>query len=158
MRSAKNKLTYRWARNGSRPRVIRDERTQWTYLFNAVCHELGTGAAAVLACNTEAMQLHLDEIRSRRPGASHPRSSRLARRQRHQTFRKYLAPAAAATRNGIQRPGNIWRFIRQNWLSNRIFKNPSTISSIAAWNTLIDQPWKIMSIAQRDWAAVGHLL
>jgi hypothetical protein len=26
-----------------------------------------------------------------------------------------------------------------------------------AWNTLIDQPWKIMSIAQRDWAAaVGH--
>jgi hypothetical protein len=27
-----------------------------------------------------------------------------------------------------------------------------------AWNTLIDQPWKIMSIALRDWAAVGHLL
>jgi hypothetical protein len=25
-----------------------------------------------------------------------------------------------------------------------------------AWNTLIDQPWKIMSIARRDWAAVGH--
>src|SRR5262245_45094349 len=24
------------------------------------------------------------------------------------------------------------------------------------WNTLIDQPWKIMSIARRDWAAVGH--
>ena len=23
-------------------------------------------------------------------------------------------------------------------------------------NTLIDQPWKIMSIARRDWAAVGH--
>jgi hypothetical protein len=25
-----------------------------------------------------------------------------------------------------------------------------------AWNTLIGQPWKIMSIARRDWAAVGH--
>jgi hypothetical protein len=24
-----------------------------------------------------------------------------------------------------------------------------------AWNTLTDQPWKIMSIARRDWAAVG---
>jgi hypothetical protein len=23
------------------------------------------------------------------------------------------------------------------------------------WNTLTDQPWKIMSIARRDWAAVG---
>jgi len=27
-----------------------------------------------------------------------------------------------------------------------------------AWNTLIDQPWKIMSIAHRDWAIVGHSL
>ena len=25
-----------------------------------------------------------------------------------------------------------------------------------AWNTLIDQPWKIMSIARRDWAVAGH--
>jgi len=23
-------------------------------------------------------------------------------------------------------------------------------------DTLIDQPWKIMSIARRDWAAAGH--
>jgi hypothetical protein len=27
-----------------------------------------------------------------------------------------------------------------------------------AWNTLINQPWKIMSIAQRDWTTVHHLL
>jgi hypothetical protein len=25
-----------------------------------------------------------------------------------------------------------------------------------AWNTLIDQPWKIMSVARRDWAIVGQ--
>jgi hypothetical protein len=25
-----------------------------------------------------------------------------------------------------------------------------------AWNTLIERPWKIMSIAHRDWAAAGH--
>ena len=34
--------------------------------------------------------------------------------------------------------------------------NLSTTSSITAayaWNTLIDQPWKIMSIARRDWAS-----
>ena len=62
----KNKLTYRWARKGSRPRAIHDQRTQSTYLFGAVCPELGTGAALVLpACNTEAMQLHLDEIATR---------------------------------------------------------------------------------------------
>ena len=59
----KNKLTYRWARKGSRPRATHDQRTESTYLFGAVCPERGTGAALVLpACNSEAMQLHLDEI------------------------------------------------------------------------------------------------
>jgi hypothetical protein len=67
----KNKLTYRWARKGSRPRAIRDPRAQSTYLFGAACPQHGTGAALVLpACNREAMQLHLDEIASRvTPGA-----------------------------------------------------------------------------------------
>ena len=67
----KNKLTYRWARKGSRPRAIHDQRTQSTYVFGAVCPELGTGAALVLpACNTEAMQLHLNEIATKvTPGA-----------------------------------------------------------------------------------------
>jgi DDE superfamily endonuclease len=54
----KNKLTYRWARKGSRPRVAHDQRTQSTYLFGAVCPERGAGAALVLpACKCEAMQL-----------------------------------------------------------------------------------------------------
>ena len=44
----KNKLTYRWARKGSRPRAIHDQRTQSTYLFGAVCPERGAGAALVL--------------------------------------------------------------------------------------------------------------
>ena len=64
----KNKLTYRWARKGSRPRAAHDQRTQATYLFGAVCPERGTGAALVLpACNSEAMQLHLE----RSPPRSH---------------------------------------------------------------------------------------
>ncbi len=45
-----SKLTYRWARKGSRPRAIHDQRTQSTYLFGAVCPELGTGAALVPRC------------------------------------------------------------------------------------------------------------
>ena len=66
----KNKLTYRWARTGSRPRAAHDQRTQSTYLFGVVCPEHGTGAALVLPfCNTEAMQLHLDEIATKSPPA-----------------------------------------------------------------------------------------
>ena len=48
--------------------------------------------------------------------------------------------------------------MRQNWLSNRVFKTFDDIVDhcCSAWNTLIDQPWKIMSVARRDWAIVGH--
>ena len=43
---------------------------------------------------------------------------------------------------------NIWQFIRDNWLSNRVFKSYDDIVDHCcdAWNKLIDQPWKIMSI------------
>ena len=49
---------------------------------------------------------------------------------------------------------NIWQFMRDNWLSNRIFSSYEALLSLCceAWNKLIDQPWKIMSIAMRDWA------
>jgi hypothetical protein len=40
----KNKLTYRWARKGSRPRAIPHQRTQSSYPFGAVCRERGAGA------------------------------------------------------------------------------------------------------------------
>ena len=67
----KNKLTYRWARKGSPPRAIHDQRTQSTYLFVQYYPDAGAGAALVLpACNSEAMQLHLDEIATKvTPGA-----------------------------------------------------------------------------------------
>ena len=47
---------------------------------------------------------------------------------------------------------NIWQFMRQSWLSNRFFKSFEDIVDhrCFAWNSLIDQPWKIISIAQRD--------
>jgi transposase len=49
---------------------------------------------------------------------------------------------------------------RQNWLSNRVFKSFDDIVDHCcfAWNTLIDQPWKIMSIARRDWVIAGQSL
>ena len=53
---------------------------------------------------------------------------------------------------------NIWQFMRQNWLSNRVFKSYDDIVDHCcyAWNTLIAQPWKIMSIGLREWAYIGR--
>ncbi len=49
---------------------------------------------------------------------------------------------------------NVGQFMRDNWLSNRIFNSYDDIVDHCcdAWNKLIDQPWRIMSIGLRDWA------
>ena len=49
---------------------------------------------------------------------------------------------------------NIWQFMRDNWLSNRVFTSYTNIVDHCcyAWNKLVDQPWLIMSIGTRQWA------
>jgi len=49
---------------------------------------------------------------------------------------------------------NVWQFMRDNWLSNKIFNDDDDIvrQSCFYWNRLIEQPWRIMSIGLRDWA------
>jgi len=60
-------------------------------------------------------------------------------------------PAKAPELNPVE---NVWQFLRENWLSNRIFPSYEVIldQCCSAWNKLIDQPWRIMSIGLRDWA------
>ena len=49
-------------------------------------------------------------------------------------------------------PENVWQLMRNNWLSNRVFKGYDDIVAhcCAAWNDLIDQPWRIRSIGRRQ--------
>jgi len=44
--------------------------------------------------------------------------------------------------------------MRDNWLSNRIFQSDDQIVALCceAWNRLVEQPWKIMSIGMRQGA------
>jgi hypothetical protein len=59
----KNGQVRQWARRGTRPRQPADQRYENAYLFGAICPARGVGAALVLPhADTEAMQLHLDEI------------------------------------------------------------------------------------------------
>ena len=48
---------------------------------------------------------------------------------------------------------NVWQFMRDNWLSNRVFTSHDNIIDhcCEAWNKLIDQPWRIMTIGRRKW-------
>jgi hypothetical protein len=62
-RGLKGTLTRRWARRGTRPRVVRQTRYKWTYMYGAV--EPRTGAHFGMVCSrggcvdTEMMSLFL---------------------------------------------------------------------------------------------------
>lgn len=59
----KNKLTRRWARRGTRPGGLSDQRTASAWIFVAICPQQGKAAGLIMPhCNTEAMNLHLAEI------------------------------------------------------------------------------------------------
>lgn len=155
----KNGITRRWARRGTRPSAPKDQRTASAYIFGAICPKQGKGAAIVMPrCNTAAMTAHLAEI------------SGAVATDAHAVV--LLDQAGWHTANALKIPDNItlmplpprspelnpteniWQFIRDNWLSNRVFRSYDDILDhcCAAWNRLVDQPWTIMSIGLRDWA------
>jgi transposase len=116
------------------------------------------------ACNTEAMQLHLDEIATKvTPGALAILILDQAGWHGAKTLKvpRNISLLPLPPRSPELNPQeNIWQYMRQNWLSNRVFKSFDDIVDHCcfAWNTLIDQPWKIMSIARRDWVIAGQSL
>jgi DDE superfamily endonuclease len=62
-----------------------------------------------------------------------------------------LFPSRSPELNPVE---NVWQFLRDNWLSNRVFTSCDDIVDhcCEAWNKLVDRPWTIMSIGMRDWA------
>ena len=155
----KNKITRRWAKRGTRPSAPQDQRTASAYIFGAICPMEGKAAALVLpACNIQAMNLHLAEISAEvTPGrhavllldqAGWHMSPRL---KVPDNITLMTLPPKCPELNPAD---NVWQFMRNNWLSNRIFKSYEDILDHCcfAWNKLIDQPWRIRSIGLRDWA------
>ena len=109
-------------------------------------------------CNTAAMQAHLAEISAMVDPGAH--AVLILDQAGWHTSTKLIVPdnisllplpPRAPELNPVE---NIWQYIRENWLSNRVFKSYDDIVAICcdAWNRLIDRPWKIMSIGSRQWA------
>ena len=153
-------LTYIWADKGSRPRAPRDQRYDWAYLFGAVCPARGIGAALVLPLvNAEAMNLHLAEISTQvAPGAHavvtldgagwHQAGGRLVVPE---NISLLPLPPYSPELNPVE---NLWQFLRQNHLANRVFDTYTAIvdACCEAWNALTANPDRIRSIATREWA------
>ena len=159
----KNGVVRQWARRGSRPRQPVDQRYENGYLFGAICPARGTGAALALPqANTEAMQLHLNQI-SRHVAEGAQAVLLMDRAGWHTTgsldmprnITPIFLPSRAPELNPVE---NIWQYMRANWLSNRVFETYDAIIDAAceAWRTLVAQPKTITSIGMRDWAHVGQ--
>jgi transposase len=109
-------------------------------------------------CDTAAMQEHLTEISATVDPGDH--AVLILDQAGWHTTAKLIVPEnitllplppRSPELNPVE---NIWHYIRDNWLSNRVFKSYDDIVALCceAWNNLIDRPWKIMSIGCRQWA------
>jgi len=155
----KNKIARRWARRGTRPAAPHDQRTASTYIFGAICPKDGKAAGLILPhCNISAMDLHLAEIAAAVAPGAH---AVLLLDQAGWHLSEKVAvppnitlvplPPKCPEPNAME---NVWQFMRDNWLSNRVFQSYEAIVDHCchAWNRLVDQPWRIMSIGLRGWA------
>jgi putative transposase len=112
--------------------------------------------------DTEAMQVHLDEI----AGAVSPGAHAIVLLDQagwHTTpnlcMPKNLTPVSLPPRSPELNPAeNLWQFLRQTFLSNRVFETFEEILDAAcdAWNAVLNTPSRIMSIGLRDWARTGQ--
>src|SRR5207302_7370749 len=108
---------------------------------------------------TEAMNLHLAEISRHVTPGTHAVVT-LDRAGWHQTGGRLRVPdnisllplpPYSPELNPVE---NVWQFLRQNQLSNRVFDSYETIVDACcdAWNDLVAAPERITSIASRPWA------
>ncbi len=150
----------RQTRRGSRPSAPHDQRTRSAYIFGAICPKFGKAAALVMPwCDTHAMTQHLAEI-SRH--VAHDAHAILIMDQAGWHMSNTLIvpenitilplPPKSPELNPVE---NLWQFMRDNWLSNRVFKSYDDIVDHCcdAWRKLENQPWRVMSIGRREWAS-----
>ena len=159
----KNGCVRQWAKCGTRPRQPVDQRYENAYIFGAVCPDRDTGVALVLPyADTDAMQKHLDEITTHVAPGSHAvllldnagwhRTKKLAWPA---NVSPLFIPAGCPELNSAE---NIWQYLRQTYLSNRVFATYTDILDAAsgAWNKLLAETGRVASIATRGWAVAGQ--
>ena len=159
----KNGLVYQWAKRGSRPRQPKDQRYENAYLFGAICPARDIGVGLVMPyADTFAKQTHLDEISLYVTDGSV--AALLLDQAGWHTTGKLVVPCnivlvplppKSPELNPVE---NIWQYLRQTWLSNRVFAGYEDICNACcdAWNNLIAEFGRIASIGQRCWATIGQ--
>ena len=159
----KGSLEYIRAPVGSHLPLVRDNRHDSVYLFGAICHAGGAGAAIIMpTVNTEAMNEHLKEVSTQlAPGAHavlvcdasgwHQQGKRLLTPHNITLLR---LPPYSPELNPME---NIWDYLRGNKFSRLVWDSSEAIAAACkqAWEFLIGDREHIDSIARRSWAWVN---
>ena len=141
------------AKRGTRPSAPTDQRTASAYIFGAICPKHGKGAALR---NTEAMNLHLAEIATQIAPGAH--AALVDQAGWHLSGRLVMPPNITLiplpANNRAQSAGKRLAVpARQLALKSNLQIRDDVVNHCCeAWNKLVDQPWRIMSIGLRNWA------
>jgi hypothetical protein len=151
-----------WAKRGTRPRIKRDRRFTWAYLFGAICPARGIGAALVMPeIGIASMNKHLVEISENvragaialviLDGAGWHSSPQLVVPE---NIVLLALPPYAPELNSVE---NVWAYLRDNYLSNCVWQSFEAIvdACCKAWNALIAKSDVITSLGNRHWAQVS---
>ena len=152
-----------WAEIGSRPAMVRDNRHCSACLLGAICPTRAVGAAIIMPrVNAEAMNEHLKEI-SAQVAAGAQAVLIVDGAGWHQPGERLLVPdnitllhlpPYAPELNPME---NVWEYLRQNKLSALVWDTYDAIVRACrdAWKFLVDDPGRIRSIGNREWAKVN---
>ncbi len=155
----KGMTTRVWANGKQRPRIVRDHRYGYVYLFGATCAERGVGIAHVAdRANTASMNEHLAAIGAAvapgahgvivLDGAGWHRSGDLLVPP---NLTLVHLPPYSPELNPMEQ---IILFLKSNRFANRVFKDVSALRDACwtGWQWLTDQPDVITNTTRRSWA------
>ncbi|KZN46077.1 IS630 family transposase, partial [Pseudoalteromonas luteoviolacea] len=153
-----NPTTRIWAKTGTRPRIVKQQQFEYGYLFGAVCPATGQTEALVSPfVNKEAMTQHMRQISQATPIGRHAvviidgagwHTHDTASEFSNLTLIKL--PPYSPELNPIEQ---VWSWIRQHCLSNRIFSGyVEIVDEVSkAWNQFISIPERVKKMCSREW-------
>ncbi len=149
-----------WARKGSRPRIPRDRRFGYCYLFSAACPERKRAVGHVCSrANTVEMNRHFGDISAAVEPGSHAvvvLDGAGWHKSRDLDIPTNLSllhlPPYSPELNPME---NVFEYLKSNHLANRVFKLVEDVCTgvTMAWLAFENNPDLIKSITARKWAA-----
>ena len=155
----KGMLSRVWARKGTRPRIPRDHRYGYCYLFSAACPSTGQAVGHVCErANTDEMNRHLKDV-----GAAVPEGG-------HAII--VLDGAGWHRSKALEVPGNVsllrlppyspepdpmetvFSLLKHKHFANRVFQTAEHVRDAVAevWSNFAEQANAVKKITDRDWA------